>query len=546
MSDETQPVSPDVNTDAMPIQLGTMDQTVAMPSAEGSRPRNKRRLTIVAAISALLIAGVGAGAYAGIRAWTGSGIDEPETAVPASTAAFLRVDLKPGYRDQVAFDGLAKKFPSNTKSTSDLVTQIERKMLKGSDLDFDSDVKPWFGQRAGVGAYALDADHVVGLVVLASTDDAKAKQVLAKEQTKNGTKAFGYVVRNGYALLAVGPPTTDLQAAAAQASTQAAAHNLADDAAFRSTISHLDGHNLVLGYGNLAKLGPMMDSVMKSAGVPGDIPFPSDIPTPGGPDDILKGRSGLGGGVSGMNPLSGSLAKLTGTVAIGASVVDNGVEIRAHAQGMPATTKHSVDALAALNSMPSSTIAALAFNGLDKNSDSIKQLNAMLQSTASIAGKDGGPGGGMLGMMSGLLTNVLTSKLLTIEFGGITAGRPNLVITADTGDQAAATSLAQALGGVGAGAMPGVAVKQDGSVVSATVGSAPTGDALARSPLYQTAMKGMSNASVAAYVDVQRLIAVAGAPIQADHDLRPVKAVGLSVTSDGTNTDELVRIVITK
>jgi hypothetical protein len=533
VTEQTQPEAPEPSAEATPIELGAMDLTSAESTAAGSgmdTPKpHKRRLTIVAAISALLVAGVGVGAYAGVRAWTGSGITEPESAVPASTAAFLRVDLKPGYRDQMAFDGLAKKFPSDTKSTSDLIADVERNMLKGSDLDFDKDVKPWFGQRAGVGAYAVDGGHVVGLVALASTDDAKAKQVLAREQAKNGSKAFGYVVRNGYALLAVGSTTTDLQAAAQQASNATASHSLGDDGSFRSSVSHLDGHNLLEGYADLAKVGPMMKSAMtKSAFGIG----------------VLPGILAMGG-----PQLGGPLTKATGTIAVGASVVDNGVEVRVHTQGMPATTTHSVDALASLNAMPSSAIASVAFNGLDRNGDTIKQLDAMLTASARMGAVGGGaPNAGMPSMMSGLVTNILTSKLLTVEFSGVTAGRPNLVITADTGNQATAASLTQSLSGLSGGAMPGVTVKQDGTVVRASVGQEPTGDALAQLPLYQATMKGMGDASVAAYVDVQKLIASAPSTFGASQvaTLAPVKAVGLSVTDHGTSTDELVRVVITK
>jgi Protein of unknown function (DUF3352) len=557
VSDELDPATPQVSAEATPIELGAVDSmpTAAIAGLDIPRPRHKRRLTIVAAVSALLVAGVGVGAYAGVRAWTGSGINEPETAVPASTAAFLRVDLKPGYRDQIAFDGLAKKFPSDTKSTSALVTDMERRMLKGTDLDFDKDVAPWFGQRAGVGAYAVDADHVVGLVALASTDDAKAKQVLAREQSRNGTKAFGYVVRNGYALLAVGSPSADLQAAATQAANQTAQHDLADDASFKSTVSHLDGHNLLLGYANLAKLGPMLSAAMHSAmsTMPLDPGSLKGDPSDGGkPGAGLSGLSGLTGTLGGVNPLMGaSLLKATGTVALGASVVDNGVEIRVHTQGMPATTTHAVDALPVLNAMPSSAVVAAAFNGLDKNGDTVKQLNSVLSGSAGMGGADsGGADSGMFKMMSGLLTNVLTSKLLTVEFSGITAGRPDLKISADLGDQGDAANLAQSLSGLTANPAAGVSIKQDGTVVSATIGKAPTGDPLAGNSLYQAAMKGMGNSSVAVYVDVQRLIASAPSMPEADASktqmLAPVKAVGLSVSNHGASSDELVRVVITK
>ena len=159
--------------------------------------------------------------------------------MPAATAAFLRVDLKPGYRDQIAFDGLAKKFPGRGDVHHRPGDPDRAQMLDGTGLDYDTDVAPWFGQRAGIGAYADKSDHVIGLVALASTDDAKAKQALGKVSAAAHPGSFGFVVRDGYALLAIGG--SDPQATAANAATAAATANLADDKNYRASVSHLPG-----------------------------------------------------------------------------------------------------------------------------------------------------------------------------------------------------------------------------------------------------------------------------------------------------------------
>jgi Protein of unknown function (DUF3352) len=508
------------------------------PGPYAKPARRKRRTAIVAGVSAVLVAAAGVGAYAGFSAWTGSGIKEPENAFPASTAAFIRVDLKPGYRDQIAFDNLAKKFPSSGKSTSDLVTDMERSMLKGSDLNYDADVKPWFGQRAGVGVYMGQKNQMVMLIALASADDEKAKQTLAKEQA--GKNDFGYVVRDGYALLALGNSSLDLQGAAEAASQEAASDSLAGDSKFKSTVEGLAGHNLVIGYADLAKLGP----ILKSNGLAGS---PASMPGMLGGIAGLGGTAALGGGAA-------SLDRLTGTMAIGAAVAGDGIEIRGHSEGMPtAARSSSVNTLDTMAEMPDSAIVAAALQGLDKNSNTVKQLKSMLASGMGLAGGSSGEPmpAGAAEMMGNLVTDVLTSRVLSFEFSGITAGKPNLVITSVANDQNSATELMSSLGML-EGAVPGLDIKQDGATVRATVGTTPSGGKLGDSPLYREAMNGVNTSSMSLYIDVQKLLAVVApsTPSSADsrvlQNLAPVKAIGVSGSQNGSSSDELIRIIIKK
>ncbi len=71
-----------------PATEGFVDAPVAKP--------RRRRTTLVLAIVAVVVVLLGAGAYAGARYWTGAGITEPESAVPASVVLFARIDVNPG------------------------------------------------------------------------------------------------------------------------------------------------------------------------------------------------------------------------------------------------------------------------------------------------------------------------------------------------------------------------------------------------------------------------------------------------------------------
>ena len=72
------------------------------------------------------------------------------------------------------------------------------------------------------------------------------------------------------------------------------------------------------------------------------------------------------------------------------------------------------------------------------------------------------------------------------------------------------------------------------------------GGAIGASDLFKTTMAGMSDSSSAGYVDMQKVIALAGhgIPSATRADLAPVKAIGFGTTSTGTASDVLIRIVI--
>src|SRR5262249_20207639 len=112
-------------------------------------PRRRRRRTplILATVTVLTLAAAGA-AYAGFRLWYGSG-SQPEEATPESVTAFVRLDLAPGIGQGRKLENLIKKFPS-TMSTDERLADIEKSLLKSldfEDVDFATDIRPWFGDR---------------------------------------------------------------------------------------------------------------------------------------------------------------------------------------------------------------------------------------------------------------------------------------------------------------------------------------------------------------------------------------------------------------
>ena len=201
----------------------------------------------------------------------------PKSAMPAATAAFVRVDLKPGYRDQIAFDGLAKKFPGRGESTTDLVTQIERKMLDGH--------RPGLRHRRGAvvrparrhRGVADKSDHVIG----SSHSPAPTTPRRSRRWARSRPRAPGQLRFRGSGWLRAdrgrrhrpaGEPRTRPPQAAATA-------NLADDKAFHASVSHLPGNNLVIGYGDLGKVGPLAGNALSRVHWPPAVSTGSAAPT---------------------------------------------------------------------------------------------------------------------------------------------------------------------------------------------------------------------------------------------------------------------------
>ena len=534
-----------------PLEMGTQVEmgTYAMsglPGGEvaGAPVKRRHRTRLVLILSAVLIVLVGAGAFAAAK-YIGYGIVEPETAVPASVSAFMRIDLSPGLRDELAFNSLVKKFPRDGKSTQDLVTTVEKKASTSAGLSYDTDVKPWFGGRAGIAEWTNAAGKPVALIVLASKNDGAAKTALAKVQKREG-EDFGFVLSNGYAIIA--GEDTGAQADAVAAAAAAKSHNLADSASYKSALSHISGHNLVIGYADLGSLSKLMSTELQSEGGAG---LTGLAPDNGSIDPLL---SMFGG--SGSQSLSGSLSKLTGTIIVGGSVVSDGVEVHAHTQdlGTAAGSTASTNVRSTLDAMPDTTTFGFATDGLDPNSATVKQLMQTLGSSATAL--EGGPDGsdaGSAAMLQALtqpLTSILTAKVISLAVTGISGGLPSGFLAIDTRDAASAQSIMSTITELtGGGAVPGVDIKNDGTHIQATMGGPVSTSKLSGSSLYTETTKGMSNEQSMVYIDVQKIVALVqanGGDISASDkaQIAPVKSIGMGVTSSGTSTDAVVRVII--
>jgi hypothetical protein len=182
-------------------------------------PRKKRGklIPIIAALAmVLVVAGGGIFAYGKLN-----GGKQPASVLPGNAVAYARVDLNPSAGQKVAAIRYLLKFPSVkenlglTGENDDLRQKLFESIKKyaGDDLadvDYDKDVKPWLGERAGLAALPpADGkdDPVVVVAIEVKNEDDAAKgldKLMAKEKKKPG-RAFS----NGYVLLADDQATVD-------------------------------------------------------------------------------------------------------------------------------------------------------------------------------------------------------------------------------------------------------------------------------------------------------------------------------------------------
>jgi hypothetical protein len=190
------------------------------------QPEPKRRgklIPLIAVLAVLMVVGAG-GAFAYSRI---SGGDQPAAVLPGNAFAYARVDLNPSAGQRVAALRFLMKFPSVkdqiglTSDNDDLRQKLFELIKKDAgdnltDVDFDKDVKPWLGDRAGVAALpGTDGDVPNVVVAVQVKDENKAKVGLDKlfndEKNKPGVAFTGK-----YAILADNQGKVDSAVAASK------------------------------------------------------------------------------------------------------------------------------------------------------------------------------------------------------------------------------------------------------------------------------------------------------------------------------------------
>jgi hypothetical protein len=227
--------------------------------------RRKWLVPVAAVVVVALIAGGGFAAYSTLS----GGGEQPADAIPSTAIGYARVDLDPSADQKINMVRLLRRVPEFeketgiTSDTDDLRKRIFEEFVEGegcSELDYDADIAPWIGERAGMAAIPAEkGSEPDGLLALQVTDEDAARtgieelQACADESDKDEMDTSGLAFVGDYALIAETQELAD--GFAADAGDEA----LADSDAFSADMEALGGEGL-------ASFWLDVDAVMETVG----------------------------------------------------------------------------------------------------------------------------------------------------------------------------------------------------------------------------------------------------------------------------------------
>ncbi|GAA1808694.1 DUF3352 domain-containing protein [Nostocoides veronense] len=475
---------------------------------EVAAPKRRRGVTIAAVGGTLALVGLAAGGALAMNALSGGG-PQPEDVLPANTLGFAKIDLDPSSGQKISALRLMRKFPalkdqlSGTDDNSDLrrvVFEAAQKEggLKG--LSYDADVAPWIGDRFAMAAVpTADGKGVVPVMLLASTDQAKAKAALAKAATDGAAcDVLPDFVRC----------TEKAEELAALAS--APGTKLVDSAGFKGDMKDLGEDGIVSMW---LDLGAAVDLAATESSVSAQ-----EL-------DAVKDKIG-GGRMYAALRFDGANVEVAGAVR----------DAKAPAVDASGSTE--------IGSLPADTIAAVSFNSLGEQ---VKSAWADVQKALDATSGESDLTGSIQNQFGISLPDDLVGLLgkhTTFTFGGMGSDdMPKIALKTD-GDPAVAQKLVNAVSDQG---QP-LGLVGDGRVVLALdqtyADAVAKGSGLDKNEAFVNAMPDYKNASQAVFVNIAKVIEAFGADIPADMraNLDPLSAFGMTGTQKGGDSDFTIRL----
>jgi hypothetical protein len=300
--------------------------------SEGPPTRSRRGAALGAGALVLTLV-AGAGVYAASR--VDGGGTQPEELVPATAFAFGKLDLDPAADQKVAIREFASKFPKAPKPTGD--EDITDALLKGAFdqgkcVDFETDIKPWLGDRVGMAGITGTGGKPVPLVLVQVKDEAKLRAVKGKldscDKDAGSDELKGLTFAKGYAVF------SNTQADADGAVKAAGKASLKDADNFKGDLGRLNGNQVAVMW---ADLEGSFNAASKESPELGMVP--------NAVTKYLKGRV-----VMGVH-MEGDYAEVYGQ-SIGGNL--------AEVYGADAFT-----GIKDLGALPANTVAAMSINGLE-------------------------------------------------------------------------------------------------------------------------------------------------------------------------------------
>ncbi|MDO9379344.1 MAG: DUF3352 domain-containing protein [Nocardioidaceae bacterium] len=222
-------------------------------------PRRKG-LWIGGAAAATALVLVGGGVFA-FQQVLGGGGEQPAEAIPDTALAYARIDLDPSAGQKINILRLLNRLPDFSEETgiddedADLRKVLFEQTLgkEDCDVDYEQDVEPWIGERAGAAALPGSGEEPTPLVVLQVTDEDAARDGVKALEACDGASSepSGFAFVGDYLLVA------ESQSVADDAAQDAEAGPLSEDDAFTADMDELGEQGVASAWGDIEGLAQL-------------------------------------------------------------------------------------------------------------------------------------------------------------------------------------------------------------------------------------------------------------------------------------------------
>jgi hypothetical protein len=246
------PVPPAPGVGSLPRQdagdlwaAGSVEVLAGGGSSEPPR-RGRRGVTalVAAGVAAVLVGGAGL-AWAAFNGDTG---DQPEKHLPATTGAFVKVDLAPSGEQKIDAVRFFAKFPFGKDLQGDAGADPKKYLYEQLTKDSPSapswsEVEDWLGDRVALAAVPDESGTPFPVAAVQVTDDAKAKATFEQHRTAREVAR----VADGWAVI------TDTQAHLDAVTAATAKGTLSSDATFRGDSEALGDPGVLAGWADMSR-----------------------------------------------------------------------------------------------------------------------------------------------------------------------------------------------------------------------------------------------------------------------------------------------------
>lgn len=305
---------------------------------EPSNAGKKTGLIITLSLVAALV--IGGGAFAVTRVLGGAG-DQPSSALPGDSAAYVRMDIDPSVGQKIAavrflqdLDPEVTRTLQSEDMRREFFEMIAEEEPSLSGIDYDKDIAPWLGDRLGVSVIPQGEEDPQVAIALQVTDEGAAEEGLTKlfEEAEGGDQA-GWFFHGDYAVLSSAEAIDGIESAVE-------AGTLADNETFSGDIEALGDEGVLSFWADGEKLAPYLDE----AGTALD---EVEDPTGMSPDSLSGFLSG-----SSMEQAE------TGRVAAAVRFGEDNIELHGITRGFPVQIEDADTAQLVLD-LPEDTAVAL-------------------------------------------------------------------------------------------------------------------------------------------------------------------------------------------